>query len=328
MLKIYLALLFCAAFVSAAPYFNATTYVYKTVGDLQIELDVYIPPNTTPPQSGYPVFFAIHGGAYIFGNKKAAFTDQEFNETMDRGWAIVSIDYRLVPGVVFDDMMADMQDAWDFTRRNLSTIIPINPDLMTVFGQSAGGGLVVICGYKLIPRPVAVVSFYPAWTNFTVFKQKEVSKLLVADAKRLRTPVYANYPEKGLKEPRNVLFLAAMGDHQLPWLMSSMDPKFPLDQIAAKMVEYSATENVDAKYSATYLAHGTKDRAVNFTQSVQLSDQLEKYNVPHVLDLVPGADHIFDYNTTFWKDHVLPAFDFVQKFMGTPARNTVKLNYE
>jgi len=323
-----LVLLFCAAFASAAPYFNATTYVYKTVGDLKIELDVYVPPKVAPPQSGYPVFFAIHGGAYIFGNKKAAFTDQEFNETMDRGWVVVSIDYRLVPGVIFDDMMEDIQDAWDWTRSNLTAIVPINPDLITVFGQSAGGGLVVICGYKLIPRPAAVVSFYPAWTNWTVFKQKAISKLIVADAKRLRTPVYANYPEKGLKDPRTLLFIAAYEDHQLPWLMSTMDPKLPAEQIAAKMVEYSAAENVDTQYPPTYLAHGLKDRAVNYTQSVQLSDQLEKHNVPHVLDLVPGADHIFDYNTTFWQDHVLPAFDFVQKFMGTPANKTVKLNYE
>ena len=329
MLKVYLALLFCAAFVNAAPYFNATTYVYKTVGDLQIELDVYVPPKFVPPQSGYPVFFVIHGGAYVFGQKRAAFTDQEFNETMDRGWVLVSIDYRLVPGVVFKDIIDDIQDAYDWVRSSLIKIVPINPDLITVFGQSAGGGLAVICGYKITPRPAAIISFYPGYTNWTGLHIKSpTNKLIVADAKRLRTPVFSMYSPKSLADPVIVLLIAAYEDGQLPWLMTTMDPYVPGDQIMALLKEFSATENVDAQIPPTYLAHGLKDKTVPFEQSIQLANQLEKYHVPNVLDLIPGADHVFDYNVTYWKEHVLPAFKFAQKYMGTPASRPVELNYE
>jgi acetyl esterase/lipase len=332
MFKIYLALLFCAAFVNAAPYyFNATTYTYKTVGNLKIELDVYVPPKVAPPQSGYPVLFAIHGGAYVFGSKEAAFTDKEFNETMDRGWVLVSIDYRLSPGVLLQDMIVDIQDAWDWTRSNLTTIVPINPDLITLFGQSAGGGLVVMAGYKLIPRPAAVISLYPAWTNLTDMRIKTpVPKLLATAAQALRTPVSSSYSPKGPKDPIILLTIAAFGGGQFPWLMTSMDSKISADQLMALLREYSATENVDAQYPPTFLALGTKDRLVPFQQSIQLAQQLGKYNVPYELELIPGADHTFDYNATnaTYEKYVLPAFTFAQRFMGTPASDTFQLNYE
>ena len=54
MFKKYILLLLCAAFLSAAS--KISTYTYKTVGDLQLNLDAYTPTLPNPP-SGYPVFF-------------------------------------------------------------------------------------------------------------------------------------------------------------------------------------------------------------------------------------------------------------------------------
>jgi acetyl esterase/lipase len=330
MFKFYLALVFCAVFVSAAPYFNATTYTYKTVGNLQIKLDVYVPPGFTPPQSGFPVLFAIHGGAYVFGSKEAAFTDAEFNDTMKRGWVLVSIDYRLSPGVLLQDQIVDIQDAWDWTRSNLTSFVHINPDLITLFGQSAGGGLVVIAGYKLIPRPAAVISLYPAWTNMTDMHIKTpVSKIIAAAAQTLRTPVIASFEPKSLKDPVVLLLIAAFEDGQLPWLLVSTDPKIQNDQLIPLLREYSATENVDAQVPPTFLVHGTKDRLVPFQQSIQLAEQMDKFKVPNVLELVPNQDHAFDYNCTnaTYQQYIVPAFNFAQKYMG-PASIPIELNYE
>jgi len=328
MFKTYLALLFFAAFFHAANALsiNATTYVYKTIGDVQIELDVYVPP-VSPPQTGYPVFFAIHGGAWIFGKKEAAFTEQEFNETMRRGWVVVSINYRLIPCVVLKDMIEDIQDAYDWVRSKLITIVPINPDLITLFGQSAGGGLVLTSAYKLTPRPTAVISFYPAYTNWTFLKTKSpANKLIVADAKRLRLPVLTYYdePKHPLKDARVDLLIAAVDTGELAWLATTEDASLPADQIMALLKEFSPTENVDDKFPAIYLAHGLKDQAVTYKQSVQLRDQLNLHNVPVVLDLIPGANHIFDYNSSYWQDHVLPAFEWAGQYMG----GSTKLAYE
>jgi len=327
MSKTYLLLLFCiAASVSAQ---NYTTYVYKTVGDLKIELDVFVPA-VAPPQSGYPVFFAIHGGAWIFGDKEAAFTGDELNETLRRGWVMVSINYRLAPGVLLADQMEDFQDAYDWVRSQLVTIVPINPDLITLFGQSAGGGYVLTAAYKLVPRPTAVISFYPAYTNWTAFPPKAKSNILiVSQAKKLRTPVIATYPFPNLLDKRADLLIEAYKLGQLGWLMTTMDAKLPASQIMALLKDYSATENVDSRFPPTYLAHGLKDRLVTYVQSQQLADELDKHGVPNVLDLVPGADHTFDYNSTlYWDKHVLPAFNWAQQYMGGSAIESVQLANE
>jgi len=329
MFKTYLLLLLCIAACVNAQSVNATTYVFKTVGDLKIDLDVYVPP-VAPPQSGYPVLFAIHGGAWIFGSKEAAFTKDELNETMRRGWVMVSINYRLAPGVVLADQMEDFQDAYDWVRSKLVTIVHINTDLITLFGQSAGGGYVVTAAYKLVPRPAAVISFYPAYTNWTAFPPKAKSNILIVNqAKKLRTPVLASFSPKSLTDKRVDLLIEAYEIGQLAWLMTTMDANLPSDQISALLKDFSATENVDSSFPPTYLAHGLKDRLVTFAQSEQLANELEKHGVPNVLDLVPGADHAFDYNSTvYWEKHVLPAFNWAQTYMGGSTSEATKLAYE
>jgi len=64
---------------------------------LNIDLDVYTPPKAAPA-TGYPVFFIMHGGAYITGSKSGGLTAHQGTEILKRGWVIVSINYRLIPG--------------------------------------------------------------------------------------------------------------------------------------------------------------------------------------------------------------------------------------
>ncbi len=147
MLTKYQLLLLCLVFVSAAS-FTLTTYTYKTVGNVNIQLDVYVP-DIVPPATGFPVFFAIHGGAYIYGSKATGLTGQEGAEVLSRGWVLVSINYRLIPTAFLPDIFEDVQDAYTWVRTQLPNYISINPNLITVCGQSAGGGLAVVSGYKL-----------------------------------------------------------------------------------------------------------------------------------------------------------------------------------
>src|SRR4051794_32234549 len=90
-----------------------TTYTYKTVGNLNIELDVYVP---TTSSDKYPVFFAIHGGGYVEGSKIGAFSAEELNEVLTRGWVLVSINYRLNPGALMDEIIQDVQDAYQWVH--------------------------------------------------------------------------------------------------------------------------------------------------------------------------------------------------------------------
>jgi len=323
MFKRYLLLLAYAVSLAAAS--NATTYTYKTVGDLKVELDVYLP-STAAPASGYPVFFAIHGGAYLLGSKQGAFSGKEATEALNRGWVIVSIDYRLWPSVSLQDILDDVQDAYQWVRTELVKTTLINPDLITVFGQSAGGGLAVLSGYKLSPRPQAVIGFYSGCTNWTdpfaYTPDTPVDPLLAAAANKLSVPVLTEYSPSKSPDPRVALWTAATEIGKMGWLAVTHDPKAPTEEILAKLKGLSAVDNVDENYPPTYLGHGLVDQVVPYSQSVQLANVFEQKNIPYVLDLVPGANHGFDSKDIYWEQHVLPAFNFAQKYMQSSDKKT------
>jgi len=326
MLKKTILLLACIAYLGAAAY-NISTYTYKTVGDLKIELDVYTPP-TAAPASGYPIFFAIHGGGDYQGSKQTAFTAQELAEVTARGWAIVSIDYRMLPGIVLADIVEDIQDAYQWIQNELPKLLKVDLNHLTVFGQSAGGGLAVMSAYLLTPRPQAVIAFYSFCTNWTdPYSYKPgtpVDPVIVAAANKLAVPVVTEYIVTNSSDPKSALWGAALVSGKMGWLMTTHDPNFPPEQILAKLRDFSATENVDKNFPPTYMAHGLVDSTVPYSQSVQLANVLKANNIPYVLDLVPGANHNFDRNATFWQDHVLPAFNFAQKYMQSQTMKTMK----
>lgn len=294
------------------------TYTYKTVGNLSIQLDVYTP--SSSPYEKYPIFFCIHGGGYIEGNKSDAYSTPELNEMQALGFVAVAMDYRLSPGVLLDDMIQDIQDAYTWVRTELVNYVPIDPDMIIVWGRSAGGGLAVIEGYMLSPRPKAVIAFYPGSTNFTTLNNYNpdtpVNEVLVVAANELRTPVIVEYESTSKFNTRTVLADLVVLEMKTGWLLVSIDPKEPTEQVMASLKNYSAVYHVDTEYPPTYLIHGLKDEVVPYEQSVMLSDVLNSTKVQNVLDLVPDVNHFFDEdvqaNSTMWEQHIEPSFDFAQ----------------
>jgi acetyl esterase/lipase len=326
MLTKSILLLLCTVYIASAA--NRAIYTYKTVGDVKILLDVYTP-TSSAPSGGYPVLFTIHGGGFTQGSKSISFTKEELTEASRRGWVIISIDYRLMPSVVLDEILEDVQDAYNWVRTELIKITPINTNLISVFGRSAGGGLAVLSAYKLSPRPKAVIAFYPGLTNWTdpeVYNPNTpVDQMLVSAANKLSVPVLTEYTKSGSSDPRVVLTYIAAAEGKIGWLAVTHDPNLPTDQVMAKLKEFSATENVDKNFPPTYLAHGTADKTVPYLQSVQLGDKLKEKNIPYVLDLIPGYGHDFDSKANLWEQHVLPAFDFVEKYMQVSKKNVEKM---
>lgn len=323
--KISILLFLYAVSIAAA---GPTTYTYKTVGKLNIELDVYTP-WTPAPAGGYPVLFAIHGGAYIGGSKSSVLTGEEGAECMKRGWVIVSINYRLMPGVVLDDVIEDVQDAYNWVRTELIKKVPINPELITIYGKSAGGGLAALTGYKLTPRPKVVIAFYPGLTNWTdpMFYNPKIpmNPLLVLTTNMLSAPVLQEYNPTSPLDGRNVFWSLASSCAKVGWFAVTHNPGLSVEKIMAKLRDLSAVENVDKDYPPTYLAHGLVDVVVPYSQSVQMADKLKEKNIPYELDLIPDANHSFEVDPKLWKEHVLPAFEFAQKYMQV-SKKDVKIN--
>uniref|UniRef100_A0AC34QI17 Chromo domain-containing protein n=1 Tax=Panagrolaimus sp. JU765 TaxID=591449 RepID=A0AC34QI17_9BILA len=103
----------------------------------------------SPPMDpdGYPVFFWIHGGAFITGSGTEYHNSSVINNLVKKGFIFVSINYRLGPFGFFSDGTKDYPGnygLWDQVQalKFLQDILPElngNPYQITVFGESAGG---------------------------------------------------------------------------------------------------------------------------------------------------------------------------------------------
>ena len=109
-------------------------------GHRQQKLDVYFPEGENTP---FPTIFTIHGGGFTFGTKAM------YNETAsyfnERGYAVVSIDYRLAPDFNYPAQVEDAFCALAWVHANAATY-GFDTERIIAFGDSAGAYLAAMLG--------------------------------------------------------------------------------------------------------------------------------------------------------------------------------------
>jgi acetyl esterase/lipase len=113
---------------------------YATLSSAQ-KLDIYLPEEGEGP---FPVILAIHGGAFMMGDK----ADEQLNPMLNGlkyGYAVVSINYRMSGEALFPKNINDVKAAIRFIRANTRQYY-FNPDKIAVWGGSAGGNLSALAG--------------------------------------------------------------------------------------------------------------------------------------------------------------------------------------
>ncbi|UCC74145.1 MAG: alpha/beta hydrolase, partial [Gemmatimonadota bacterium] len=144
-----------SAAVAQAPAFVKKTFTYKVVGEAKIEADVY----RTDDEVAQPVLVWIHGGALMLGTR-ASVPPRLLNLCQVAGFVLVSIDYRLAPDVQLPAIVEDLQDAFTWIREQGPALFHADQDRIVVAGSSAGGYLTMASGFRIRPRPTALVSFW------------------------------------------------------------------------------------------------------------------------------------------------------------------------
>ena len=113
---------------------------YDTKSQAQ-KLDIYLPQEGEGP---FPVIVSIHGGAFKMGDKRD-YQVEPMLKGLDRGYAVVSINYRLSGEAIWPAQILDVKRAIEFIKIN-SREYKLDPSRIAVWGGSAGGHLCAMVG--------------------------------------------------------------------------------------------------------------------------------------------------------------------------------------
>lgn len=190
-------------------------------------LSVWTPSRHFKPEDKLPVMVWYHGGAYVQGNDhEPEFDGEAFNRN---GVILVTVPYRLgVFGyLAHPDLsrengghsgnfaLMDQIFALEWVKRNISNFGG-DPNNVTIFGQSAGGGSVqAIC-----TSPLAHGLFHKAIIMSATALQSLGAPMTLADGEKFGAD-YADYLGKSISEMRNMdaatlLYSAANYSSQIP----------------------------------------------------------------------------------------------------------------
>ncbi len=121
------------------------TLAYKIVGQRRIEL-TFLPP-TEKKFDRAPVYLIIPGGGWHSASKEAmiGFSKRSSDLLRARGWATVSIDYRVdsADGVDMVEIVSDAMDAGRYLA-HFSETLGIDSHRVVTHGHSAGGHLALM----------------------------------------------------------------------------------------------------------------------------------------------------------------------------------------
>lgn len=239
------------------------------------KLDIYFPDQGGGP---YPVIVWIHGGAFMCGDK-GDFQVSPILKSLKRGYALISINYRLSWEAKFPALIHDARVAIRWIKANAAQY-NLTGDRIAVWGASAGGYIAYFIGISPdVPGledlglgdadqssdvQAVVVWFGP--TNFLLMDQHLAESGLAPD------PFKAH---SGSDSPESLLLGGKITD------------------IKEKVEEASPEKYITQDTPAFLIQHGTKDSTVPVQQSISIAASLEKVSGMGIvtLELLQGAEH-------------------------------------
>ena len=264
------------------------TYTYKKVGGLQIKADVHRPNDAVRR----PIVVWIHGGALIMGSRRGV-PKRVNTMLLDAGYVVVSIDYRLAPESKLPLIIEDVEDSFRWIRQEGAEQFHGDAGKIAVMGGSAGGYLTLVTGYRVQPRPAALVSFWGYGDLIGDWYSTPSPHARHQETKMSREEAFRQVSGPPLSDDRDRkgnggAFYQHCRQHGIwPREVSGWDPRAE----AEKFYPFMPLRNVTKEYPPTLMIHGTEDTDVPYEQSVLMAAELKKHGVEHELISIAGGEH-------------------------------------
>lgn len=128
----------CSTFRQIESYQIQKEIVFKTVENLELKGDLYVPEKKGPK----PAVLVVHGGGW---SKKSGDMEALSRRLAREGFVVFNISYRLSPKNLFPKAVEDVQDALTWLQKNASQY-QIDPNQISGWGYSAGAHLILLVG--------------------------------------------------------------------------------------------------------------------------------------------------------------------------------------
>jgi acetyl esterase/lipase len=239
------------------------------------QLDIYWPAEGNGP---FPVILSIHGGAFMAGDKR----DLQVNpmlEGLKRGYAVVSINYRMSGEAKFPALVQDAKAAVRWVRAN-AVEYQFNPEKIAAWGASAGGYLSLM---------VAV--------STDVLELEDLSLGNPEQSCELQAVVDWFGPTDFLKMDEQLAELGLAPSKAESHSAADSPESLLLGRKITEIPDLVRTANPETYISPAvppcFIQHGTKDETVPYPQSANFATKASAVlgNEKVTLELIPDALH-------------------------------------
>ncbi|WP_404900548.1 alpha/beta hydrolase [Priestia filamentosa] len=255
--------------------------IYACPNGQPLLADLYLPKNR---KESIPVIIWLHGGGWRFGSRKLG---PDFSEYFTkRGYAMVSIEYRLSGEAIFPAPIYDVKTAVRWVKK-IAKQYGLNPHKIGLWGSSAGGHLAALVAatgshqliedngqYEEMSSEVHAVAIGYGPVDFLkIDEQREVAGIVEDDPESLQLPEGKKSTDPDSFES---LFLGA-----------------PIQMCADLVKEANPITYVQPGMPPFFIMHGLSDIAIPSQQSELLYQALAEKGNNVSLYLINGLGHGF-----------------------------------
>ena len=213
-------------------------------------LDIYLPNDGDGP---FPVVFFAHGGGWSGGDKGDTQV-VPFIGGVKHGYAVVSLNYRLIPYIRYPENLFDIKAAMRWVKQNAETYL-LDPSRTALCGASAGAHLTMMAAFTQGQPAFDVAPCAQTCRALAVVDQFGPTNFLKA---------HQHYNESGY--PRA----------QAPGATGSLDVMLGVKAESVPNIAryYNPIDNIHPDIPPVLIQHGRYDPIIPYQQSVELYEKI------------------------------------------------------